>query len=164
MPPPGRPAQTPATSHALAIALEQDIDRAWMARPNPGRIAAVHRLNRAEYNNAIRDLLALDIDVKPLLPGDETADGQFDNSGSLSISQRISTDTCLLPGGHATCRGHSGVTPPVAISRNPLHVISGRSPRVKICHWVRAVHRVRHDFRDGEYFIKVRLQRHIRTT
>src|SRR6476646_336641 len=58
-----------------------------MASPNPGRINAVHRLNRAEYNNAIRDLLALDLDVKPLLPGDETADGSFDNmAGGPSIS------------------------------------------------------------------------------
>src|SRR5262245_26990433 len=87
MPPPGRPRPDPATSRALAISLEQDIDRVWAGRPNPGRIDAVHRLNRAEYNNAIRDLLALDIDVKPLLPGDETADGSFDNfATSLSIS------------------------------------------------------------------------------
>jgi hypothetical protein len=50
-------------------------------------LAPVHRLNRAEYNNAIRDLLALDVDVRPLLPGDDTADGSFDNfADSLSIS------------------------------------------------------------------------------
>jgi len=63
----------------------------WIApgrlNPDPGRISAVHRLNRAEYNNAIRDLFALDLDVKPLLPGDETADGSFDNFADvLSIS------------------------------------------------------------------------------
>ena len=53
----------------------------------PGRINAVHRLNRTEYNNAIRDLFALDLDVKSLLPGDETADGSFDNFADvLSIS------------------------------------------------------------------------------
>src|SRR5947209_13365228 len=71
----------------MATTLERDIDRAWEAHPNTGRLAGVHRLNRAEYNNAIRDLLALDINVKPLLPGDETADGSFDNfADSLSIS------------------------------------------------------------------------------
>ena len=65
----------------------QEIDRAWAANPNPGRISAVHRLNRAEYNNAIRDLFALDLDVKSLLPGDETADGSFDNFADvLTIS------------------------------------------------------------------------------
>src|SRR2546422_520452 len=87
MPPPGRPRPDAATYQALAGSLEKDIDRAWAAHPNPGRIAAVHRLNRAEYNNAIRDLFAVDLDVKSLLPGDETADGSFDNfASSLSIS------------------------------------------------------------------------------
>ena len=87
MPPPGRPRPDAATYHAVASWLEHEIDRSWEASPNPGRIAAVHRLNRAEYNNAIRDLLALDLDVKPLLPGDETADGSFDNIADvLSIS------------------------------------------------------------------------------
>ena len=64
-----------------------DIDQAWAAHPKPGRIGAVHRLNRTEYTNAIRDLFALDLDVRPLLPGDETADGSFDNlADALSIS------------------------------------------------------------------------------
>ena len=57
---------------------------AWAANPNPGRISAVHRLNRTEYNNAIRDLFALDLDVKSLLPGDETADGSFDNFADVA--------------------------------------------------------------------------------
>ena len=87
MPPPGLPRPDAATYDAVATSLENDIDRAWALRPNPGRANAVHRLNRAEYNNAVRDLFALDIDVKPLLPGDETADGSFDNfADSLSIS------------------------------------------------------------------------------
>src|SRR5260221_8934838 len=87
MPPPGRPRPDAATYHALAASIENAIDRAWAAGPYPGRIGAVHRLNRAEYNNAIRDLFALDVDVKPQLPGDETADGSFDNfASSLSIS------------------------------------------------------------------------------
>ena len=87
MPPPGMPRPDAAAYRAVASSLENEIDRAWEASPNPGRISAVHRLNRAEYNNAIRDLFALDLDVKPLLPGDETADGSFDNfADSLSIS------------------------------------------------------------------------------
>ena len=87
MPPPGLPRPDAATYHAVASSLENGIDQAWEANPNPGRINAVHRLNRAEYNNAIRDLFALDLDVKPLLPGDETADGSFDNFADvLSIS------------------------------------------------------------------------------
>src|SRR5688500_1236143 len=70
MPPPGRPRPDAATYQAVANWLETKIDRAWAANPNPGRINAVHRLNRTEYNNAIRDLFALDTDVKSLLPGD----------------------------------------------------------------------------------------------
>ena len=75
MPPPGVPRPDAATYRAVASSLENEIDGAWAASPNTGKINAVHRLNRSEYKNAIRDLFALDIDVKALLPGDETADG-----------------------------------------------------------------------------------------
>src|SRR5262245_24842409 len=60
MPPPGSPRPDVETYHRISVMLEQEMDRAAAARPNPGRIGAVHRLNRAEYNNAIRDLLAID--------------------------------------------------------------------------------------------------------
>ena len=87
MPPPGRPRPEEATYDTVASRLEADIDRAAAANPNPGRTSAVHRLNRTEYRNAIRDLLALDLDVTPLLPGDETSDTGFDNNADvLSIS------------------------------------------------------------------------------
>src|SRR6185295_9237204 len=52
--------------------------RAWVASPNPGRTATLRRLTRTEYQNAVRDLLALDVDVSSLLPGDESSFG-FDN-------------------------------------------------------------------------------------
>ncbi len=87
MPPGGRRRPDPETYAAVAGWLETELDAAWAADPYPGRINALHRLNRTEYNNAIRDLLALDIDVRELLPGDETADGSFDNiAASLTIS------------------------------------------------------------------------------
>ena len=87
MPPGGRPRPDAETYAAVAGYLEARLDEAWDARPNPGRINVIHRLNRTEYNNAVRDLLALELDVRPLLPGDETADGSFDNlAGSLTIS------------------------------------------------------------------------------
>ena len=79
MPPPGRPRPDEATYRQVAGWLETELDRAWAADPHPGRINAIHRINRTEYRNAIRDLLALDVDVESLLPGDETADGSFDN-------------------------------------------------------------------------------------
>jgi mono/diheme cytochrome c family protein len=161
MPPPGRPRPDAATYQALASSLEQDIDRAWAAHPNPGRIAAVHRLNRAEYNNAIRDLLALDVDVKPLLPGDETADGSFDNfAGSLSISAThlnrylsVAREVTRLAVGLPSA-------PAVAAFEVPLHVIQDDRQSEDLPLGSRGGIAVRHDFpTDGEYFIKVRLQR-----
>ena len=87
MPPPKMPRADAATYSLIATSLENQIDQATLGHPDPGRIGAVHRLNRAEYNNAIRDLFNLDVDVKPLLPGDDTADGSFDNFADvLSIS------------------------------------------------------------------------------
>lgn len=83
MPPPGMPRPTPEMYAGIAGWLEGHLDRTWAASPNPGRRDAVHRLNRVEYNNVIRDLFALDLDVSSYLPGDETADGAFDNTASL---------------------------------------------------------------------------------
>ena len=86
MPPVGAPRPDDATYEAFAGYLETAIDRAAAAAPNPGRTAAVHRLNRAEYTNAIRDLLAVDIDATSLLPADDASYG-FDNIGDvLSVS------------------------------------------------------------------------------
>ena len=79
MPPPGRLRPDRPTYRTVAGWLESELDRAWTADPNPGRVGAVHRLNRTEYRNAVRDLFTLDVDVESLLPGDETADGSFDN-------------------------------------------------------------------------------------
>jgi hypothetical protein len=78
MPPPEalRP-KFSAYESALAL-LGKELDQAAKARPNPGRTETFRRLNRTEYRNAIRDLLALDIDVSALLPNDESSRG-FDN-------------------------------------------------------------------------------------
>ena len=66
--------------------LETSLDRAAAANPNPGRLAPLHRLNRAEYTNAIRDLLAIEVDGRQLLPPDDAGYG-FDNIGDvLSVS------------------------------------------------------------------------------
>lgn len=87
MPPSGSPRPDEATYDEVAGWLETTLDEAWFENPHPGRITAIHRLNRTEYNNVIRDLFGLDVDVTGLLPGDETADGTFDNlAGMLTIS------------------------------------------------------------------------------
>jgi hypothetical protein len=77
MPPFGMPRPDPATLDQLAAHLETTIDAAALKAPRPGR-RVLHRLNRSEYGNAVRDLFALDIDVTSLLPPDEEAYG-FDN-------------------------------------------------------------------------------------
>jgi hypothetical protein len=77
MPPVGLPAPAPEARKQMVTVLEARLDRAAAQTPNPGR-PLVHRLNRAEYANAIRDLLSLDIDPATLLPADDSSAG-FDN-------------------------------------------------------------------------------------
>ncbi len=81
MPPPGLPRPDEATYEALTARFEIELDKAAALRPNPGR-PVIRRLNRAEYANAIRDLLALEVDVTSLLPADDSAFG-FDNIADL---------------------------------------------------------------------------------
>ena len=78
MPPIGMPRPDEATYEATIGELEASLDRAAAASPNPGRTATLRRLTRTEYQNAIRDLLALDVDVASLLPADDSSYG-FDN-------------------------------------------------------------------------------------
>ena len=85
MPPNGRPRPDQATSQGLVSWLESTLDRAAAEKPNPGR-PLVHRLNRTEYANAIRDLLALEIDASSMLPPDDSGYG-FDNiADALGVS------------------------------------------------------------------------------
>ncbi len=162
MPPPGRPRPDAATYHAVASRLEREVDRAWAAKPNPGRIAAVHRLNRAEYSNAIRDLFALDLDVKPLLPGDETADGSFDNfADSLSIST-AHLERYLSVARQVTrlAVGLPPASPGLQRYEIPLFVMQDDRQSEDLPLGSRGGIAISHDFPvDGEYLVKVRLQR-----
>jgi hypothetical protein len=85
MPPAGVPRPDAATKNALVASLEGVLDRAAKASPNPGR-PLVHRLNRAEYANAIRDLLAVNLDVSSLLPPDDSSGGFDNNADVLGLS------------------------------------------------------------------------------
>src|SRR3989442_1025711 len=78
MPPVGMPRPDEATYEAAISSLETSLDRAAAVNPNPGRTNTLRRLTRTEYQNAVRDLLALEIDVTSLLPADESSYG-FDN-------------------------------------------------------------------------------------
>ncbi|HET9831918.1 MAG TPA: DUF1592 domain-containing protein, partial [Vicinamibacterales bacterium] len=86
MPPSGARRPPQGVIDEFAASLEASLDRAAQAHPNPGRTEPFHRLNRAEYQNAIRDMLALDVDATTLLPTDEVSYG-FDNiAGVLKLS------------------------------------------------------------------------------
>src|SRR5580693_5030552 len=88
MPPPDVKRPPLAEYEGLRDWLEAEIDRKAATRMNPGSVV-LHRLNRTEYANVIRDLLDLDIDVTTLLPPDDSARG-FDNvAGSLTISPTL---------------------------------------------------------------------------
>jgi cytochrome c5 len=85
MPPQGAPRPDQAAATALIAHLTTELDRAALAKPNPGR-GLIHRLNRIEYENAIRDLFSLEIDASAMLPPDDAAYG-FDNiADALGVS------------------------------------------------------------------------------
>ena len=87
MPPAGRPRPEPADYDAVVAWLETELDRVALADPDPGR-PTLHRLNRTEYRNAVRDLLAVDIDAA-LLPADNAAYGFDNNADALTLSSAL---------------------------------------------------------------------------
>ncbi len=88
MPPSASPRPTRTQLDEFAGRLETALDHEAAAHPNPGSIA-LHRLNRAEYANVIRDLLAVDIDASTMLPADDSSEG-FDNiANALRMSPAL---------------------------------------------------------------------------
>ena len=85
MPPPRRPRPADETYDRFVGWLETELDGAAAARPNPGR-PTIHRLNRLEYANAVRDLLGLTVDVDAMLPADDLAYGFDNNADILTIA------------------------------------------------------------------------------
>src|SRR5579871_5589823 len=159
MPPQGMPRPDKAALAGLAAYLEGELDRAYRANPSPGP-ATMHRLNRAEYANAIGDLLALDVDATALLPPDDESSG-FDNiadvlkvspslmerylSASWNISRAAIGDRRITPT-TATYRVRPDLSQDQHIEGLPLGTRGGIL--------------VNHTFPlDGEYVIKLRLWR-----
>jgi hypothetical protein len=142
--------------------LESELDRSWAAAPNPGRIGAVHRLNRTQYNNAIRDLFALDIDVRASLPGDETADGSFDNfADSLSIST-AHLERYLSVARQLTrlATGLPPTAPALTTHEVPLHIVQRDRQHEELPLGSRGGLAVNYNVPvDGEYLVKVKLRR-----
>ncbi len=78
MPPPGLPRPEEGVYQSVIASLTAELDHHAGANPNPGRTGTFRRLTKTEYRNAIRDLLAVDVDVGSILPNDESSHG-FDN-------------------------------------------------------------------------------------
>jgi mono/diheme cytochrome c family protein len=163
MPPGGSPRPEPSEYDLVAGFLEAEIDRvAASEAANPGTTNPVHRLNRLEYNNAVNDLLGLDVDVRALLPGDETADGSFDNFADalsittthmeryLSVARMVTRLAVGLP----------PTAPGVETFEVPLHVVQDQRQSEDLPFGSRGGIAVRHHFPvDGVYLIKIRLRR-----
>jgi mono/diheme cytochrome c family protein len=88
MPPPAMPQPSESDRRAILTWLETSLDSASASKANPGRTETLRRLNRTEYQNAIRDLLALDVDAGSLLPADESGHG-FDNVNVSDLSPTL---------------------------------------------------------------------------
>jgi mono/diheme cytochrome c family protein len=162
MPPRGMPRPDQATYDAVATWLEREIDRAAAAHPNPGRTNTVQRLNRIEYHNAIRDLFAIDIDVSSLLPGDETANGSFDNNADVLTITTSHLERFLSVARQITrlATGIPPAGPVVETFRVPLHVVQDDRQSEDLPFGSRGGIAIRYDFpADGEYLIRVRLRR-----
>ena len=160
MPPPGRRRPDDAMQDEFLARLEAELDAAWEARPDLPRTAIFNRLNRAEYANVIRDVLALDVDVASLLPPDDASYG-FDNiadalgvspllmerylSAARSISQLAVGSSAIRPA-ITTYLVPTDLTQNDHLERLPLGTRGGIA--------------VRHQFPlDGEYVFKIRLLR-----
>ncbi len=159
MPPSPRPRPDAATYGALVTYLETALDRAADADPDPGR-PAVQRLNRAEYANAIRDLLALDVDGQTLLPADESGYG-FDNIGDvLTVSPGL-LERYLLAAAKISRQaiGDPTLRPTTAIYKtSPLLAQDGRVSE-DLPFGSRGGLAARHHFPlDAEYVIRVALR------
>src|SRR5579864_6569329 len=89
MPPVGVRRPDNATYDAVAGWLESELDRAAQAHINPGRPAELHRLNRTEYSNAVRDLIGIEVDAPAMLPPDEQALGFDTNADALTMQPAL---------------------------------------------------------------------------
>ena len=159
MPPAGSPRPAEAAYDGLVSYLETELDRLALAAPDPGRTDTFRRLNRTEYQNAVRDLLALDVDVTALLPRDDASHG-FDNVGAVNLSPALlerylsaaGKVSRLAVGGAAPAPGSRVVVLPADLTQEghfdglPFGTRGGAA--------------VAHNFpADGEYEIQVRLSR-----
>ncbi len=160
MPPPGRLRPDAATYEALVKYIETGRDHLAEVKPNPGR-PTLHRLNRGEYANAIRDLLALEVDVAELLPADDIGYG-FDNIGDVLTVSPLLLERYLSAAGKISRLAVGDTTLPA--SYQTYEVPHGLNQRDRMSEAMPLGSRggisISHRFPvDGEYEISVGLQK-----
>jgi cytochrome c553 len=163
MPPPAAPRPDDATYTTLAGFIETSLDRAAALDPDPGRVP-VHRLNRVEYVNAIRDLLGLQIDARTLLPADDADRQGFDNiAGVLSVSPALIER--YMSAARKISRlavGDPSLVPVFETYKTPKMLTQDERMDEDLPFGSRGGLAVRHWFPvDAEYVVKVRLKRQL---
>ena len=160
MPPPRMPRPDAGTYDALASYLENALDQAAQERPNPGR-PSVHRLNRAQYGNAISDLLSLEVDSAALLPPDDSGYG-FDNIGDVLTVSPVLLEKYLSAAANISrlAVGDRSISPTSADYLIRPDTVQTERESLDLPVGSRGGIAIRHYFPlDAEYVIKVRLQR-----
>jgi cytochrome c5 len=161
MPPAGAPRPDQATYDSVAAFLETELDRASAARSNPGKLPLLHRLNRTEYQNAIRDLLALsalpkEMNYALLLPPDNAASG-FDNIADLLFVSPTTMERYLDAARKISRLAVGDPTMPEMVNIYRLSPEQPQDARVdELPFGTRGGMAVRSDFPvDGDYVVKV---------
>ena len=160
MPPVGMPRPDETGYDSFASYLETELDLAAEANPDPGRPATAHRLNRAEYTNAIRDLLALEIEGETLLPADDS--GGFDNLGDLLTVSPLLTEKYMSAARKISrlAVGDSTLSPDIKTYTLSPFLMQNQRMNEDLPFGSRGGLAVRHYFPlDGEYEVTVYLQR-----
>jgi hypothetical protein len=155
MPPPGMPRPKPEVVASFLNALESGVDQASAEHLNPGR-PALHRLNRTEYANSIRDLLAVDIDVASLLPPDDMSHG-FDNmSDVLTVSPAL-MEGYIRAAGRISREAVGDATAPALTQSYQISRVLNQMRHIEGTPFgTRGGIAVTHDFpADGEYVFKL---------
>jgi hypothetical protein len=157
MPPAGARRPDRAALDGLASAVEGELDRAAAANPNPGR-APLHRMNRVEYANAIRDLLGLEVDAATLLPADDSSNG-FDNIADvLGVSPALLERYVSAAAKISRLAVGDPETAPLDVTYTLKGDLSQTATLESLPPGTRGGAMIRHNFPlDGEYLIKLSL-------
>tara|TARA_B100000745_G_scaffold296970_1_gene243153 strand:- start:1060 stop:3486 length:2427 start_codon:yes stop_codon:yes gene_type:complete len=161
MPPPNYPRPDKESYDGFRTFLENELDRVASTQINPGRTQAFHRLNQTEYQNSVRDLLDLDIDVADLIPTDAPDQYGFDNNADVLALSPLSVER-YVSAAHKIAELAVGATPRGASINTyevPLNLIQDDRLSEELPFGSRGGAAIEHMFPvDGEYRITLNLQ------